>query len=145
MGRKMCEISVKSGSASCEGQYLRPAEHVPRIYLYRPRVGCLHQHKGHGWAQQNDMRVLEVYQVLPFQVSVVPSRQVSRSFCHIVRAPYSSQNAMTCVSGVSLVFCHTATAVDQHCLLTSHSSTQIYPLASLSRSQSWATEGEDGH
>lgn len=42
----------------------------PQPYLDRPWIGCLHEHKRHGRAKEDDVRVFEVDEVFALQISI---------------------------------------------------------------------------
>jgi hypothetical protein len=48
-------------------------------YLYRPRIGGLHEHERHGRPKKDDVRVFEIREVFAFQVPMVTRflRQIS--------------------------------------------------------------------
>lgn len=101
-------------------------------YLDRPRVGCLHEHERHGRSEQDNVGMLEVGEVLAFEVSVVSTSVFGLCIRSVL--PYSSQNAMT-YTMVSLLFFQLMAFLNIHYPSTSHSSAQIYLLGSLCRFQ----------
>lgn len=69
-----------------------------RVYLDSSRIGSLHQHHGHGWSEQDDIRVSVGCQKLMLQVS--GSHEASAPLplwfgaIHQWELTYSSQNAI---------------------------------------------------